>query len=192
MGTLRKFNLNYFIDNYKLSTFVETGTFKGDAIDYALNFNFSKIFSIEINEKFYNEAKERYLNETKVSLFLGDTSKDFPILLSNINENENCLFWLDAHLPSHYGINTEELETVIPLEKELNYIKNHPSFSNNVYLIDDLRIYENGQFSSGNWDYIRKNYILNGIDFIEKLFKDTHIINKTYDDEGYLIIVPKK
>lgn len=194
MGSIKRFNLKNYIDKYNLTYFIETGTFLGESIDFSLNFEFKKILSMEIMKNLFEKAKSKYKENARVDIFLGDTSKNFSELLLNIPSNNNCLFWLDAHLPTHYGMSNHEItskETVIPLEKELEEIKKIVGVENNVFLIDDLRIYEDGPFSNGNW-FERKIMGGEGIKFIENIFQPTHTIEKNYSDEGYIIICPKK
>ena len=61
--------------------------------------------------------------------------------------------------------------------------------SNDVIVIDDLRIYEDGPFETGNWDE-RSKYGGDGIEFIEKLFEDTHYVGRSYNAQGFVILFP--
>jgi len=108
------------------------------------------------------------------------------------------LFWLDAHLPDFYDnsfgndyLNNKEI--FIPLEKELRIIKESKNIENDVFIIDDLRIYEKGNYQSGNWDGVLKNEkTSSGVNFIYDILSDTHTIVKDYRHEGYIICQPKK
>jgi hypothetical protein len=56
---------------------------------------------------------------------------------------------------------------------------------------DDLRIYEIGNFKNGNLpDSVLPPPVRN-TNFANALFSATHTILKFYDDEGYLVLVPK-
>ena len=79
----------------------------------------------------------------------------------------------------------------IPLEHELETIcKHRGKNSQDVLLIDDLRLYEDGPFGSGSWPG-RHEFGTKGIGFIHQLFDETHFITRDFRDEGYLMIAPK-
>jgi hypothetical protein len=60
-----------------------------------------------------------------------------------------------------------------------------------IILVDDLRIYEEGDFDSGNLPGNVLPPKVRNTQFAEALFGDTHQIIKSFRDEGYLILLPK-
>jgi hypothetical protein len=196
MGRLSTFDLSYYIEKYNLNTFVETGTYKGDGVMYANQFNFQKIFSIEVISEFYEECVNKFSNNKKINLINLDSLIGLDTVLKKLNKKDKVLFWLDAHLPNFYKKDygndyKNNKNLLIPLEEELKIISSHENYKNYVFIIDDLRIYEKGNFSSGNWlDVINYN-LYNGVDFIYSILEDTHNISKDYRDEGYIICTPK-
>ena len=62
MGTLRHFNLQQLIQDFNCKFLVETGTYKGDSVDYAMQFGFDKIYSIELYDKRGEEEKSANLH----------------------------------------------------------------------------------------------------------------------------------
>ena len=78
------------------------------------------------------------------------------------------------------------------MEEEIILIKNKKDIKNDVFIIDDLRIYEKGNFEGGNWLDVINTNIYTGIDFIHNLLGKTHDIMKDYRNEGYIICTPKK
>ena len=202
MGSLATFDLKDYISKHKIKVFVETGTYMGDGINYACSFDFERLYSIELIKNHYDSCVSRFSYTDKVELILNNSVDGLKDVVVKI-KNKPALFWLDAHLPNFYdskygsmGDNSKYIkskEVFIPLEEELNVIKNGKDISNDVFIIDDLRIYEIGGYEAGNWDgYISMDESKKGISFIEKLFYDTHTITKDFRNEGYLIIVPKK
>jgi hypothetical protein len=112
--------------------FVETGTYKGDTL-FSLQNYFDKLYSIELDQKLYEKAKERFADSRKIEIIQGDSSKILPVLLSEINEK--TIFWLDAHYSR--GVTAcGEKET--PVREELEAIANH-RIKDHVILIDDAR-----------------------------------------------------
>jgi hypothetical protein len=194
MGDLSHFNLNNYVLRYGLKYMIETGTYKGDAVAYGLNFGFEKIYSIELLKEFYDNCYKRFENNEKVYIYNGTSENGLIEILQN-NVVTECLFWLDAHLPNSYtsGYGSDYVKDkniLIPLENELKIIVENKNVSNDVFIIDDLRIYETGNFQKGSWSVVIDAGI-GGIDFIYQLLGNTHDIQRLYDDEGYIICTPK-
>jgi len=195
MGSISRFSLNRIAKEYDISYFVETGTWKGDGVAYALKAPFKRIISIEIVPGIAKTAKERFKPDQKVEIIEGDSVAVLARELAGLNGN--CLFWLDAHFPgADEGVkkyDAEEDEDLrLPLEKEIVVIKNTRPTYNDVLIIDDLRIYEDGPYENDNApaDTLPKGN--RSIDFIFKQFESSHIILKSYLDEGYLLLFPKE
>ena len=194
MGSINKFDLSDYMNKYNSKYFIETGTYKGDGLSYAKSFKFDKIFSIEILEEFHNMNIVRFKDDKNITLINKNSVDGLKEILTK-NNIGNTIFWLDAHLPSFYSNEygtdyTIEKDILIPLEEELNIIINNKDISNDVFIIDDLRIYERGNFRNGEWlDVISSGF--EGINFINKILSETHNITKSYDDEGYIICLPK-
>jgi len=198
MGHITKFNLTEFIQTYKLTTFVETGTFEGNAIEHALKFNFNNYYSVELLEKFYIKCVNKFKNDINVHLLNLNSIEGLEnITKYSLKRDENTLFWLDAHLPNFYcNYNNDYIndsKILIPLEEEIKTIKNNKDISNDVFIIDDLRIYETGPYQNGNWhDVINTKLYPEGASFVDILLKDTHTVIRNYDSEGFLICTPIK
>lgn len=112
---------------------VETGTFMGDMILSQLH-NFSLIYSIELSEKFWQDAKELFKKEPKVRLLQGDSGKKMHELVKELKDP--AVFWLDGH---YSGADTARGEKISPIYEELKAI-----FSSSLphcLLIDDARLF---------------------------------------------------
>jgi hypothetical protein len=194
MGSINNFKLHDYINKYNSKYFIETGTYRGDGTSYAKSFNFDKIFSIEIIKEFHDLNVIKFKDDENITLINNNSIDGLKEILSE-NNIGSTIFWLDAHLPSFYSneYSTDyagDKETLIPLEEELIVIKNNKDVTNDVFIIDDLRIYERGNFKNGEWlDVISSGF--EGINFIYNILSDTHDITKLYDDEGYIICIPK-
>lgn len=194
MGSIAKFDLQRVISDFNTRVFFETGTWKGDGVAYALEFPFEKIISVEIVPGIAAQAVERFAGESRVEIFEGSSQDILKKELQGIRQN--CLFWLDAHYPGadegieEYNADMDE-ELRLPLENELKVIRDLRGKRQDVIIIDDLRIYENGPYEKGNAPSDTLPKRSRDLDFIEKEFSDTHHINRSYLDEGYLILLPK-
>ena len=197
MGYLQHFDLTNLKQHTDIEVFVETGTYMGDSLAYALANNFKKLYSIELLEKYYNLCIEKFKNYQNVELVNNNSIEGLKIVLKKI-KNKKTLFWLDAHLPDFYDHSfqtnnyLQDNALYIPLQNELVVLTQQKDVSNDVILIDDLRIYEIGNFGSGNWDGLlqHKEY-KEGINFVYDLLSKTDNIKKLYDHEGYITCIPK-
>lgn len=177
--------------------FVETGTGMGDSVSYCLENGCPNIWSIEIHPEIYSQAVKRFKNKNNCVL-INDNSvsalcKIVPELMNN------TLFFLDAHFPGadfHYTdySNIDEEIIRIPLTKELEIISTNRKLSDHkdVFVIDDLRIYEDGPYEMGNWEHRQQFGSNYGIDFIYDFLGHTHDIVKFFNYTGFIVAIPKE
>lgn len=193
MGTLHRFELSRYREHYDLATLFETGTLRGDGAQAALDAGFEKIFSVEMIEEFFAASSERFAEQENVVILQNSSVAALDGMLPDIDTG--IFFWLDAHFPGADGglrdYNAEADESIrCPLESELEVIKTHRGDRKDVILIDDLRMYETGPFENGEMAERIRRPSGNGIDFVYRLFGDTHHIVKLYFDEGYVLLLP--
>jgi hypothetical protein len=127
------------IENFKKcpnNIFIETGSFLGDGIQQALDAGFSKVISIELSDKYFSICKNRFSNNSNVSIIKGDSFLVLPSIMENVNEQ--VTFWLDGH---HSCGDTALGEHWAPLMQELDVIKNHIVKTHTI-MIDDMRCWE--------------------------------------------------
>ena len=118
-----------YAKQYKIYTLIETGTFKGETTK-AVKDTFGLIYTIELNEVYFEEAKKRLEKYPHVQVIHGDSEKILPDILDLMNKmGHPCLFWLDAHT-----------KTITAIREELKAIFSHP-IKDNVILIDDVRFF---------------------------------------------------
>lgn len=184
------------IRKYQINNFIETGTGLGDTVAYVLNQNSGvQITSIEFHPEVARRAQDRFIYEDKVLILEGDSKEVLKDLKTNYYTG-NTLFFLDAHYPgadfgySKYNDPDMDPDLKLPLHKELEVICNIKDVSQDVFLIDDLRIYEEGPYEMGNITK-EQGAVLTGVDFIYDLLGKTHNIEKHYFYTGFLTITPK-
>jgi len=194
MGKLNRFDLSRIIEKFKTPVFFETGTFRGDGVEYALQSPFKQIISIEIIPGLADEAKKRFAGIGKVKIIEGDSSSAMENELPRLAGN--CIFWLDAHFPGADAGMTDYDATMdesvrLPLVTESSIISRHRKGYRDVIIMDDLRIYEDGPYQNGNVpaDALPKKD--RNIDFVNQNFGETHHIYKLYQEEGYIFLLPK-
>ena len=194
MGRLKRFNLGKLLTLANADILFETGTWKGDGLAYACTFPFRKLYSSEIIHSVAERAKKRFQTDHRVEII---HASSIDALQSTIDAiDANCIFWLDAHFPgAEEGLkdyNEIEDEAIkLPLQKEMELIATRKNRYNDVILIDDLRIYEEGNYDSGNLPANVLPPKVRNTNFANELFGDTHDIIKSIRDEGYLLLLPK-
>ncbi|HEY4374693.1 MAG TPA: hypothetical protein VGN52_22415 [Burkholderiales bacterium] len=194
MGSLHVFVL----EDIRCSVFFETGTGTGASLQYAAGHpQFRRLYSSEIHPQTAQRAAQFFAADPRITVLNADSTTALAQVLPAIPREERVLFFLDAHYPGEVEADFRgrkghaPLEIALPLEQELRVIQQHRPDSRDVIIVDDLRIYENGPFESGNTpaedenlDPERKN-----IDFVTRLFPDREL-HRDYRNEGYLLIAP--
>lgn len=191
MGSLTQFEVSRYRVEYQLEVFVETGTFYGDGVQCALEEGFVELHSIELNPHYVGLARERFKAQP-VTIWQGASIDRLPDLLPKI-QGKKALWWLDAHLQDVYGLPLD-MTHPLPLEQELQLITSSRDVSGDLFIIDDLRIYED--IPENNWDAEdRKRYadyygISIGASFVFDLLGGTHQVQRIFREAGYLLALP--
>ena len=126
--------LRHHRERFGLSTLIETGTYQGDMI-HAMRDAFSRIYSIELDERLYRRALKRFKGMPHVTILQGDSGVVLKRVLSE--ETEPCLLWLDGHY-SGSGTARGDLDT--PIEAELRAVLRDRN-KRHVILVDDARLF---------------------------------------------------
>lgn len=118
-----------------LTHFVETGTFRGDAVALAAPY-FERIVSIEHSHPLWREAAERFRDMRHVEIRHGDSAQMLKDVRAAIG-SASALFWLDAHWC--VARDTAGEKSQCPLLGELGALA--PLGADSVVLIDDARLF---------------------------------------------------
>jgi hypothetical protein len=196
MGSLMRFNLDDMFNKYNVQTFVETGTARGDSLAYAASHpEFSQLFSCEIEPLLAAGACCRFNEDQRIQIMRTDSGQFMQMI--SLMDFAPALFWLDAHYPgAGFGLaeyDADIPETIrLPLGRELNHIKKNRN-GQDVILIDDLRIYETGEYEDGPLpDDTPGKPVPNGANWIREMFSETHEAFTIIRDQGYLLLRPKQ
>lgn len=195
MGELYIHKLHEYIDKYDNNIFIETGSGNGTGITHALQYTFDKLYSIEYMEQLYNTCRNKF-NDKRLQLLNCSSTEGLEYILSEcITEKDSVLFWLDAHFPgADFQLGEYDADIPIklklPLEEELNIIYNYRKNCKDVFIIDDLQLFEDGNYEIEIENEYLKSLNLNN-DFIYDMYSTTHDIHKDYRHQGFLIGVPK-
>jgi len=124
--------LRRYAEEYSLKILVESGTYQGEMVE-AMKAIFIKIYSIELNEQLFDDAKKRFKSAKHIELIHGDSGKELKNVMKKINEP--ALFWLDGH---YSGGVTARGGKDTPIYEELHCILNAKNLGH-VIIIDDAR-----------------------------------------------------
>lgn len=181
-----------------LDVFIEGGTYLGGTAK-AMSEQFRKVYTIEKSPVMHKKAKKALEGNSNITMLKGDTRE---YLLDLAEQNDNILFWLDAHWS---GGDTYGEDDECPLIEELKIIFSIKK--NFVILIDDARCFlapPQPPHKHKNWpsvseivDKIPKNWgllIFEDVIYIFpekvsddfKLFIQTTMLNQTNKAQGSL------
>jgi len=169
--TIELTNMSFFINalnNVNIvcpRIIIETGTYLGHGIKSYLDANyFSKIYSIELSNKYYLLNKEQFKNHTNVHMLEGDSSQVISHLITcSLLDNEPTLFYLDAHF-SGGDTSGEFLSNGCPLLSEIEVIASR-NVVGDIIIVDDMRL-----MGKATWDGINDGGI-----YPRTFFDFTHI-----------------
>jgi len=195
MGSLMRFKLDEFVERFKLQAFVETGTGRGDSLAYAATrTEFAAILSCEIEPLLAAGAVIRFSEDPRISVMRSESGSFMRLVAAS--DLPPAFIFLDAHYPGagfglrDYDHPLPESER-LPLARELEHLATlRPG--RDVILIDDLRIYETGNWEDGPLpEGTPGTPTPGGADWIRELFAATHDAKTIERDQGYLLLLPK-
>lgn len=168
------------LKKYPNRYFVETGTFMGEGVQYALKANFPNIISIELGEDLARNAQRLFQQNNNVKIIQGDVQYILEDAIKDIREP--ITFWLDGH---YSGGPTVKSDIPDPIIRELGIIRKHPIKTHTI-LIDDIRLYkENGWPWTDGSVPIRLVEILNALNWINPNY--IHTLEDGYVKEDILV-----
>ena len=120
-------------NEYKIDTFVETGTYKGNTAVWAAE-HFANIFTVEFSKNIYKQTKERLDKLQNVRFIYGNSKNILKNIIPELTSP--AFFWLDSHWS---GGETWGQDEECPLLDEIAEI-NKSDFSHYIF-IDDARLF---------------------------------------------------
>jgi hypothetical protein len=119
--------------------FIESGTYLGNTTALAAEI-FDEVHSIEIFSELYSKAKQRFLRNLNVSMYLGDSPEVMSLILPRIQKR--TLFYLDGH---YNGGNTGKGKKNTPILEEIAAIRD-TGRTDSVILIDDICNFQESKY----------------------------------------------
>ncbi|HEX7658420.1 MAG TPA: hypothetical protein VF444_02985 [Pseudonocardiaceae bacterium] len=117
--------------------FVETGTFHGESLEFALGLPFREWHSVELSTDLHAAAGARFGGIADLTLHQGDSAVVLPGILEELREP--AVFWLDAH---YCLLDSARGPKDCPLIEEVEAIAEHQRRTGleHVVLVDDYHI----------------------------------------------------
>jgi len=160
---------------------IETGTYKGDGVRAALDAGFDTVYSIELDDSLFLDAKNAFADDRRVHIVHGDSAVRLSEILDALPERSDVTLWLDAHAsgPLKYDGGT-------PLLSEIRTVASS-SRAGNIntakILIDDCRL-----LGSWEWNRVGKNDLLEALETLPYSYRisyeDGHV------PEDIMVITP--
>jgi len=180
--------INVLLTQHPVNVFIETGTFHGESLAYALTLPFSRWHSVELAPHLHRSAEQRF-GRPQVTLHCGDSAEVLPKLLTYLDEP--ALFWLDAH---YCFFDTARGAEDCPLMDEVRAIADHERQrgTEHIVIIDDYHIF--GTTSDGPWLVSEEVVFVPEADWsaityerIEEMFVDCTKNSRIWGDALFLI-----
>ena len=162
LGNLNSKRLNQFFNIEGCKVFVETGTYKGDGVLWAIEQKqFTDIHSVELHLGLYEYSRRRLNGNSNVHLVNGDTVVFLDNLLPSIKQP--TLLYLDAHISG--ADSTHNPNHPVPLIQETNSIfTKFYDLSQIVVVVDDERLWGEGMLSQLKTMYAEKGMVDSYVD----------------------------
>jgi len=130
----KKRRIKRLAQEHHCDTFIETGTFYGQMVNFARSV-FRKVISVEIYPPFHRDNAAQFARDPDVHILLGDSGKNLPEAITLASGR--ILFWLDGH---YSGAGTGIGEKVSPIIEELRLIAK-AGRKDDCIVIDDKRLF---------------------------------------------------
>ncbi len=118
---VKRMVLSAYRKRYGLTHFIETGTHLGDTLAYIAQQKSVHATSIELDEAYYQAAKQRFVSYPNVTILQGDSGKLLPEQVRQLQAP--ALFWLYGH---YSGGDTGKGELHTPVSAELEAVMDSP------------------------------------------------------------------
>jgi hypothetical protein len=202
MGQITAFDISKMISDFGCEAYVETGTGLAVSLEYALQNEMKEFYTVDIDDALIEDAKSRLGSDDRIT-FVNDLSTvALEGIVPRLEKFDSVMFFLDAHFPgadfhkmSYEDSMRQYKEDSLPLKQELEILTNNRNCSNDVFIIDDLQLYEDGDYQHQVWTHKELKVqvelgLRSSISFVEDMFSDTHQILRFMEHQGYLVLLP--
>lgn len=184
------------------SAFIETGTWTCDSFLCVMRTRLmANYLSVEGKMGFYEKAVAKmegseFGPDDNWNLYCGDSAVLLPHMIDDCHPENQIVFYLDAHFPSHYGYDKTAVgksAASFPTLSEVRTIVNGKrDHSRDVIVIDDLHLFKDTQTQI---PYTQKSTLFQfenkSLVAIEQMLFPTHHVMRVSNGRGFIIALPK-
>ena len=144
--------MGHFSHFYKMllpcreDVWIESGTYRGESVDIALECTFRELHSIEVCPRLYEAVAPRFGREARVNLHQGSSPPILDRLLDDEMTSRCVVFWLDAHFQGYESDEQDAEAGECPLLQELDVILGKNWSAPVLLAIDDLPLFKGDAF----------------------------------------------
>jgi|OM-RGC.v1.018494623 hypothetical protein len=138
-GNLHLKRITEYLNFDGFSNFVETGTYKGGGVKWALNNNFTKVNSTELNEGLYNESSKLFEDNINIIIHNKDTVEFLTEITTTLKEK--TVFFLDAHISGSDSSHNKNHPNPAIIECKI-LSEDFYDINECIIIIDDARIFD--------------------------------------------------
>jgi len=183
-------DLRDFTDRYDCRYFVETGGGDGAGVDQAQGVGFAHLYSIERDHARAITTAFRHAPNRAITIIHGRPERGLKEALGELPAGDAVLFHLNAPLRED-ELRAAETLRQLPLERQLRLIAETRDLARDVFVIDALRLYEDGAFEAGPCRAEdRPSAELRDLAFVDSLLGRTHRLERLYRQAGALHAYP--
>jgi hypothetical protein len=178
------------IDRYDCRHFIETGGGEGVGVEQAQGVGFTHLYSIERDHARALTTAFRHASNRAITIIHGRPERGLKAALGELPARDAVLFHLNAPLREE-DLRAAETHRRLPLERQLRLIAETRDFARDVFIVDALRLYEDGAFEAGACrPEDRPVAELRDLGFIDELLGRTHRLERSYRQAGALHAYP--
>ena len=122
------------LGRYRGTTLVESGSYQGEAVGFALNLGFLSVHTIELDSDRAAGVRAQFRHSPQVHVYRGDSSVVLPSVILGLQGP--LVIWLDAHPPDDI-LTRDNTPVLSELSAVASYAHRYPV----VVLIDDMRLF---------------------------------------------------
>lgn len=190
MSNITDVDFKNIADRYGCRYFVETGGGDGAVVDQARGVGFTHLYSIERDHARAITTAFRHAANRGITIIHGRPERGLAEALGEIPAGQAVLFHLNAP-PREDELRQAETLRRLPLERQLRQIVEARDPASDVFVIDALRLYEDGGFEAGPCRAEdRPAAELRDLGFVERLLGSTHRLERLYLQAGALHAYP--
>lgn len=139
MGKLLRLTqpIGVILGQVSIDSFIETGTFHGESLDFALTLPLRRWHSVELSSELWVAAKKQFSDVPGLTLHRGDSAIVLPEILAGLQGA--ALIWLDAH---YCFLDSARGSKDCPLVEEVEAIAAHERRTGleHAVMVDDYHI----------------------------------------------------